>query len=60
MLLYQIANALKSGRAEQRKLAELIIQLQLKRLHVPLPPGDLTAGDASMILDRVLAQKKTG
>lgn len=32
----------------------------LKRLHVPLPPGDLAAGDAAMILDRVLAQKKTG
>lgn len=32
----------------------------LKRLRVPLPPGDLTAGDASIIIDRVLASKKAG
>jgi len=32
----------------------------LKRLKVPLPPGDLTAGDASIIIDRVLAEKKAG
>ncbi|WP_133121280.1 hypothetical protein [Kyrpidia spormannii] len=32
----------------------------LKRLKVPLPPGDLTAGDASIIIDRALAAKKAG